>query len=125
MLFKRYIVFSLLLTIPVLHILGQEQAPADSSKIEKAIAKIDKLTAGEALQAWHVTEASAIELPTSPDTLHLNYQTATTPVYKKYIAAEWLGNLGLPAQSAVFAERPTVQLTGDNIFLIVVNLFKC
>lgn len=139
MLFKRYIVFLLLaITLPQsvfskiksnkvktmpadsieIEITDTIQTEkSDSTKIEKAIAKIDKLTAGEALKAWHVTEASAIEMPTIPDTLHLNYQTATTPVYQKYIAAEWLGNLGLPAQSAIFAERPTTMLAGDNIFL--------
>ncbi|MCQ2351840.1 MAG: putative porin, partial [Paludibacteraceae bacterium] len=74
------------------------------------------LSYGEALKAWHVQEPSAIEVPSSPDTLHLNYQRATTPVYNKYIAAEWLGNMGLPAQSAVLSDRQGTKLTGDFLF---------
>lgn len=90
-----------------------------SAQNEKDVAKAPKkrLTAGEYVQTWHVQEPSAIEIPTVPDTIHLNYQMATTPVYRKYIAAEWLGNLGLPAQSGVFSDRPTTELIGDNIFL--------
>jgi len=78
--------------------------------------KLKNLTRGEAVVAWHVQEPSAVEIPSSPDTLHLNYQIATTPVYLKHISAEWLGNLGLPAQAAVYSERTSTKLTGDNIF---------
>ncbi|MDY6374432.1 MAG: putative porin, partial [Bacteroidales bacterium] len=86
-------------------------------KEKKAPEKKRKLTSGEAVQTWHVQEASAIERPTQPDTLHLNYQIATTPVYINHLGAEWLGNLGLPAQSTVFSERPSLELLGDNMFL--------
>ncbi len=86
-------------------------------KEKKTPEKKRKLTSGEAVQTWHVQEASAIERPTQPDTLHLNYQIATTPVYINHLGAEWLGNLGLPAQSTVFSERPSLELLGDNMFL--------
>ena len=100
----------------------ESTAPASASeqtdsKEEKKPEKKKKLTSGEAVVAWHVQEPSAIEIPTTPDTLHLNYQLATTPVYIKHIGAEWLGNMGLPAQPTVFSERTTLELLGDNMFL--------
>lgn len=97
-------------------------AEQDSIKEARKKARLEKeeafkkLTRGEAIQVWHVQEPSAIEIPTTADTLHLNYQAATTPVYQKYIGAEWLGNMGLPAQSTTFSERPSNALTGDYIF---------
>lgn len=97
---------------------AQQDSIKEAKKREKAEREeaFKKLTQGEALQTWHVQEASAIVIPTTPDTTHLNYQIATTPVYQKYISAEWLGNMGLPAQSAIFSDRPVTKLTGDNMF---------
>ena len=72
--------------------------------------------AGEGTIAWRVSEDFADETQCSPDTATLNFQEFTTPVYKNTIASEWLGNLGLPSQSAIFYQRKETDYTGDFLF---------
>jgi hypothetical protein len=72
--------------------------------------------AGEGTIAWRVSEDFADETQCSPDTATLNFQDFTTPVYRKTIASEWLGNLGLPSQSAIFYQRHQTDFTGDFLF---------
>lgn len=72
--------------------------------------------AGEGTIAWKVSEDFADETQCSPDTATLNFQEFTTPVYRNTIASEWLGNLGLPSQSAIFYERKETDFTGDFLF---------
>lgn len=79
-------------------------------------AKKDSSSVGEHLKAFMIDDRFATERSVEPDTLANGFQISTTPVYQKTIAAEWLGNLGLPAQSAIFADRHETELTGDYIF---------
>ena len=72
--------------------------------------------AGEGTIAWKVSEDFADETQCSPDTATLNFQDFTTPVYRNTIASEWLGNLGLPSQSAIFYQRYETDYTGDFLF---------
>lgn len=83
---------------------------------QKPVVKKKKLTSGEGVKAWKVNEAFATETVCEPDTASLNFERTTTPIYKETIAAEWLGNLGLPGQSAIFSQRHETSLVGDYIF---------
>lgn len=68
------------------------------------------------LQVWTVDDMFASRIDAIPDTSSLNYQANDLPVYQRYISAEWLGNIGSPAQSAIFSQRQAVDLVGDYIF---------
>ena len=72
--------------------------------------------AGEGTIAWKVSEDFADETQCSPDTATLNFQDFTTPVYRKTIVSEWLGNLGQPSQSGIFYQRKETDYTGDFLF---------
>lgn len=72
--------------------------------------------AGDGTVAWRVSEDFALETQSSPDTATVNFHEFTTPVYKKTIASEWLGNLGLPSQSAIFYQRKQTDFIGDFLF---------
>lgn len=76
----------------------------------------EKPSPGETLKAWKFGKMFADTTRIEPDTLADAFQLSSTPVYKKTIAAEWLGNLGLPAQSAILQDRHQTSLTGDYIF---------
>ncbi len=68
------------------------------------------------MKAWKLTGKFADTLRIQPDTLADSFQLSSTPVYKNTIAAEWLGNVGLPAQSAIFQDRHQSELVGEYIF---------
>ena len=72
--------------------------------------------AGEGTIAWKVSEDFADETQCSPDTATLDFHEYTTPVYRNTLASEWLGNLGLPSQSAIFYQRKETDYTGDFLF---------
>lgn len=75
-----------------------------------------KPTAGDGVKAWHVNEDYATETSTTPDTLSNGFQITSTPAYIRTIASEWLGNMGLPSQSAIFADRHQTDIAGDFLF---------
>ena len=72
--------------------------------------------AGEGTIAWRASEDFGDETQCSPDTATLNFQDFNTPVYRKTIVSEWLGNLGLPSQSGIFYQRKETDYTGDFLF---------
>ena len=90
-------------------------AIADSTKKENFFMR-KPAKAGEGTIAWRVSEDFGDETQCSPDTATLNFQEFTTPVYRNTIASEWLGNLGLPSQSAIFYQRKETDFTGDFLF---------
>ena len=102
--FSRYILIALLFCTQL--VLGEEE-----NFFMRKPAK-----AGEGTIAWKVSEDFADETQCSPDTATLNFQDFTTPVYRNTIASEWLGNLGLPSQSAIFYQRYETDYTGDFLF---------
>ena len=75
-----------------------------------------KPTSGEGVKAWLVNEDFATETTTAPDTLSDGFQITSTPAYIRTIASEWLGNMGLPSQSAIFADRHSTDIAGDFLF---------
>ncbi len=75
-----------------------------------------KPTSGEGVKAWLVNEDFAAETTTTPDTLSDGFQITSTPAYIRTIASEWLGNMGLPSQSAIFADRHSTDIAGDFLF---------
>lgn len=74
------------------------------------------LTSGEGVKAWMINEDFASETATEPDTLSNGFQITSTPAYIHTIASEWLGNMGLPSQSAIFSERHSTDIAGDFLF---------
>lgn len=88
---------------------------ADSTKKENFFMR-KPAKAGDGTIAWKVSEDFSDETQCSPDTATLNFQEFTTPVYRNTIASEWLGNLGLPSQSAIFYDRKETDFTGDFLF---------
>lgn len=88
---------------------------ADSTKNENFFMR-KPAKAGDGTIAWKVSEDFSDETQCSPDTATLNFQEFTTPVYRNTIASEWLGNLGLPSQSAIFYNRKATDYTGDFLF---------
>lgn len=120
--FSKYILLIFLFSAQF--IFGQESktsvkedvaANADSTKNENFFMRKPE-KAGEGTIAWKVSEDFADETQCSPDTATLNFQDFTTPVYRNTIASEWLGNLGLPSQSAIFYQRHQTDFTGDFLF---------
>lgn len=122
--YRAYILIILLFSARL--VLGQEfkvVSPDNAENIDK-----DKSTknenffmrkpakAGDGTIAWKVSEDFSDETQCSPDTATLNFQEFTTPVYRNTIASEWLGNLGLPSQSAIFYNRKETDYTGDFLF---------
>lgn len=122
--YRAYILIILLFSARL--VLGQEfkvVSPDNAENIDK-----DKSTknenffmrkpakAGDGTIAWKVSEDFSDETQCSPDTATLNFQEFTTPVYRNTIASEWLGNLGLPSQSAIFYNRKATDYTGDFLF---------
>lgn len=91
------------------------EAKKDSTKKENFFMR-KPAKAGEGTIAWKVSEDFAAETQCSPDTSTLNFHDFTTPVYRKTIASEWLGNLGQPSQSAIFYQRKETDYTGDFLF---------
>ena len=73
-------------------------------------------TSGEGVTAWFINEDFAAETATVPDTLSEGFQITSTPAYNRTIASEWLGNMGLPSQSAIFADRHSTDIAGDFLF---------
>lgn len=74
------------------------------------------LTSGEGVKAWFINEDFATETSTIPDTLSNGFQITSTPAYIRTIASEWLGNMGLPSQSAIFYQRHSTDIAGDFLF---------
>ena len=120
--FSKYILLIFLFSTQF--VFGQESntsvkedvaANADSTKNENFFMRKPE-KAGEGTIAWKVSEDFADETQCSPDTATLNFQDFTTPVYRNTIASEWLGNLGLPSQSAIFYQRHQTDFTGDFLF---------
>ncbi|MED9995303.1 MAG: putative porin [Paludibacteraceae bacterium] len=75
-----------------------------------------KTASGQSIKAWHVNEDFSAETSTIPDTLSAGFQITSTPAYINTIASEWLGNMGLPSQSAIFHQRHSTDMAGDFLF---------
>lgn len=120
---RKYIVITLLFLAGFIHAKEVKVVPSDSiittpkDSVKKENFFMRKpAKAGEGTIAWKVSEDFADEVQCSPDTATLNFQEFTTPVYRNTIASEWLGNLGLPSQSAIFYQRKETDYTGDFLF---------
>lgn len=73
-------------------------------------------SSGQDIKAWMVNEDFSAETSTIPDTLSNGFQITSTPAYIHTIASEWLGNMGLPSQSAIFSQRHSTDIAGDFLF---------
>ncbi|MBP5318611.1 MAG: putative porin [Paludibacteraceae bacterium] len=69
------------------------------------------------VSAWKVDELFAGERQADPDTATLNHQLDTALPHKYSLASEWCGNMGSPAQPAIFRDRYNPALIGQYLFL--------
>ena len=70
----------------------------------------------ETARAWTVDEMFARESAAPLDTAVTNYHNDTALPHKRTLASEWLGNRGLPDQSAIFRDREQTPLVGGFLF---------
>ena len=78
-----------------------------------AIAQIDTNTV---VYSWKLDESLANRIRVDVDTSLENFQIYN-PIFRQYTAVQTLGNYGLPAQSALYTERP------ENSEFLIINNF--
>ena len=99
-----------------IHLIGWALLLSTSLYAQNDSIRTTPLTSGEGVKAWFINEDFAAETATVPDTLSEGFQITSTPAYNRTIASEWLGNMGLPSQSAIFADRHSTDIAGDFLF---------
>ena len=99
-----------------IHLIGWALLLSTSLYAQNDSIRTTPLTSGEGVKAWFINEDFAAETATEPDTLSEGFQITSTPAYNRTIASEWLGNMGLPSQSAIFADRHSTNIAGDFLF---------
>ena len=99
-----------------IHLIGWALLLSTSLYAQNDSIRTTPLTSGEGVKAWFINEDFAAETATVPDTLSEGFQITSTPAYNRTIASEWLGNMGLPSQSAIFADRHSTNIAGDFLF---------
>ena len=110
-----YHLLTLLFWLGMVQMAAAQQPERDADDDTRETAKRRELPT-ETVYAWQVDEMFADETPAVIDTSTVNYHEDTAPAHKRTIASEWLGNRGLPDQSAIFRDRNPIALKGDFLF---------
>ena len=82
--------------------------------ISPVLAQLAQIDTNIVVYSWKLDESLANRIRTDVDTSLAGFQKYN-PVFRNYTSVQTLGNIGLPAQSAVYSERP------DNEFLLINN----